>query len=110
MNLSDDLIQKLADEGINWTRQSDGSLSYLAAYEHARAEVNPEKETFVLINEACDPEESGIICERSFKNQFDGKVPSPETVLEDVAAAVGAIDEGIEQALNCIADYDTASY
>ena len=105
MNFSDDLIQKLADEGINWTRESDGTLSYLAAYEHARAEVNPEKETFVLI-----PEESGIICERSFKNQFDGKVPSPETVLEDVAAAVGAIDEGIEHALNCIADYDIASY
>lgn len=102
MIFSDELLKTLEADGMQWTREDDGTLTYVSCYEHSMATVFPEKETFTITNEARDPSEKGIICERTFAD-----CKSPEDLLKDVAGAAEAIDYGIEQAMTSICPYDT---
>ena len=110
MEFTDDLIKKLAEEGINWDRGSDGALTYMSNYEHVSATVHPEEGYFVLTNECCDPSDMGVLCERTFKDQFDNREAKAEEILREVAEACGRIDQGIEDAMNVLCFYDIKEY
>jgi hypothetical protein len=105
-----EIVEKLSREGINWYMEPDGRLTYTGNYEHASAVVDVREKFFTICNECCDPGESGVICERRFANQFDGREPGMEEVLRDVSEAVGRIDQGIEDALNAVCGYDLREY
>ena len=105
-----ELLEKLERDGISWSREDNGTLVYVAAYEHSFAVVDPEKETFKVVNECCPAEESGVICERSFAVRYDGEPPAAERVLREVAEACGTIDQGIEDAMSTLEDYDITEY
>ena len=110
MEFTDELLQKLESDGISFSREDNGHICYMSNYEHARAEIDPVSDSFKVVNECCDGNESGVICERTFANQFDGRVPSAEDVLRDIASACGAIDQGLEDAFNTLSGYDIKSY
>ena len=110
MEFTDELLQKLEADGISFSREEDGHICYMACYEHASADIDPVSESFKVVNECCDKDESGVICERTFANQFDGREPSAEEVLRDIAEACGAIDQGFENAFNTLSGYDIKSY
>jgi hypothetical protein len=110
MEFTDELLKKLAEEGINWDRESDGTLTYTSNYEHVSATVHPSEGYFVLTNECRDPSDVGVLCERSFRNQFDHREPQAEDILREVAEACGRIDQGIEDAMNVLCGYDIKEY
>ena len=66
MEFTDELLNRLADEGICWTREEDGTLSYMSAYEHALAEVYPKDRCFVIKNECRDASDDGTLVDRTF--------------------------------------------
>lgn len=110
MEFGKELLEKLERDGISWSREEDGSLVYVAAYEHASAVVDPVKETFKVVNECCPAEETGVICDRSFSVRYDGESPAAERVLRDIAEACGRIDQAMEDALSALEDYDISEY
>ncbi len=110
MEFTDELLQKLEAEGISFSREDDGHICYMANYEHASADIDPVAERFKIVNECCEQNESGVLCERTFSKIFDGRVPSAEAVLRDVAEACGTLDQGIEDTLEQLNGYDIASY
>ena len=110
MEFTDELLQKLESEGISFSREDDGHICYTSNYEHASADIDPVAQSFKVLNECRDANESGVICERTFANQFDGRVPSAEEVLRDIAKACGEIDQGLENAFNTLSGYDIKSY
>lgn len=110
MEFTDELLQKLESEGISFSREDDGHICYTSNYEHASADIDPVAQSFKVVNECRDGNESGVICERTFANQFDGRVPSAEEVLRDIAKACGEIDQGLENAFNTLSGYDLKSY
>ena len=103
MNFTDEHLKTLADQGRSWVREDDGTLTYMAAYEHAMATVFPADNKFTVTNEARDPAEKGIICERT----IDGTEGSETDILWDIACAVDSIDNGIEEAMTILCTYDT---
>lgn len=110
MEFTDELLQKLEAEGISFSREDDGHICYMANYEHASAEIDPVAESFKVVNECCEGNESGVICERTFSKMFDGRTPTAEAVLRDIAKACGEIDQGLENAFNTLNGYDIKSY
>ena len=103
MIFTDEHLKTLADMGHSWVREDDGTLTYMAAYEHAMATIYPDQNKFIVTNEARDPAEKGIICERTIV----GLESNETNILWDVARAVDNIDNGIEEAMTFLCPYDT---
>ena len=110
MEFTDELLKKLAEEGINWDRESDGTLTYMSEYGHVSATVHPKEGYFVLTNECRDPSDVGVLFERTFNDQFDHREAQSEEILRDVADACGCIDQGIEDSMNVLCLYDIKEY
>ena len=105
MEFTDELLKKLESEGICWTREEDGTLSYMSAYEHALAEVYPKDKCFVIKNECRDASDDGTLVDRTF-----GDCTDPEQLLRDIACAAGEFDSGVERMLESVCGYDIREY
>lgn len=101
MVFSDELLEALAKDGISFFRDSDGSLSYTANYEHVVAVVYPETNTFSIESQVCEPGDNGKIGTWSF-----GEADDAEQLLRDIANATGNLDLSFESMFELLAEYE----
>ena len=101
MVFSDELLKSLAEDGINFTRDPDGTLTYVSNYEHVVAVVDPIKNNFILESQVCDPNESGKIGTWGFNETDD----DPEQLLRDIAESAGNLDQAFEHMFENLVNY-----
>lgn len=101
MEFKDEIIKKLADEGIVFTKNNTGSiLTYSANYDHAEATVfagRSYQRFLPHFNIMCDGMETVI---KAFPEDAN-----LEQVLRDVAEATGNMDRAIEDFQTTIGGY-----
>jgi hypothetical protein len=104
MEFSDELIEKLSEEGYHFNKNNVGDrLTYVSNYMHIVAKVFLGKSYqscvphFNIMHDEVPPGwkegENNLIISKVFKESDD-----LETVLRSVAKAVDALDQGIEDA------------
>lgn len=101
MEFPEKMLESLAEDGISFTREKDGSLCYTANYEHVVATVYPDKEQFILESQVCNPDESGKIGTWGFNEEND----DPEQLLRDIAEAAGNLDLAYENMFGTLVNY-----
>jgi len=101
MEFKDEIIKKLADEGIVFTKNNTGSiLTYLANYDHVEAKVFAGRSYQGFLPHfkiMCDDMET--------VNKVFAEDADLEQVLRDVAEAAGNMDQAIEDFRATIGGY-----
>lgn len=99
LEIEDDLLKKLAKDGINYTRnERTNTVEYSANYGHASAIVFLETRTFKVFYEGFTPVE---VSAKEIRPGTD-----MEQLLRDIAEAAGNLDEAYEHMFEDLAKYD----
>ena len=100
----DDLLEKLAKEGMEFTRDIldiNPKLVYTAKNEHVRAEIGTASDHFVKVIRS---DGYAIFDDRDYSLSDDSK--DSETVLRKVAGVADMLDNAIEEGAKQLADYE----
>ena len=101
MVFSDELLNKLAKDGISFIREKDGSLTYTANYQYVVAFVFPFANQFTIEAQVCDPGEAGRIDRWGFNEKDD----DPEQLLRDIAESAGNLDQSFNDMFENLVNY-----
>lgn len=101
MEFNDEIIKRLADEGIVFTKNNTGSmLTYRTNHGHMRATVFAGRSYQSLL-----PHFKIMSCDMETVNKVFPEDADLEKVLRDVAEATGNMDQAIENFKETIGDY-----
>ena len=96
-NTIETLLGELQNEGISYTRQGPGELTYTANYMRVEAEIDLDTRTITI-----------YVNGNTFTERTYGEDEPLSLVLRDVAEAAGQLDQAVEDFYGNMEEYEDA--